>query len=245
MSAASAASATASAAAAAVPAIVQAIRRKPIIVRAEAQMDVQDVLVNRGTGAGGANTNKSGKTFEQKTENESRLLASGFVKKPIVEKNKAKFNYFLERAVSPTSSIVYLTQGALKLYFKSVFSVEMHRCPDEAYLFRQGDNYLLKILEKKNQNVAGSVDTKLMAGNGFIRDYKKCLRDAASAGKTFDVQYAFCISDFLKQDYVSDCRKFTNLREILAEDGIAVLFGDDEDYYDHLDAWIGASIGAL
>ena len=218
-------------------AIVQAMRLKPVIVRAAEQMDVQEVLVNRGTGAGGANTNKSGKTFEQKTENESRLLAAGFIKKPIVEKNKAKFNYFLERTVSPTSSIVYLTQGALKLYFKSIFSVEMHRCPDEAYLFRQGDKYLLKILEKKNQNVAGSVDTKLMAGNGFIRDYKKCL---ATAGKTFDVQYAFCISDFLKQDYVSDCQKFKNLREILEEDGIAVLFGDDEDYYDHLDAWIGS-----
>jgi hypothetical protein len=220
-------------------AIVQALRLKPVIVRAAEQMDVQEVLVNRGTGAGGANTNKSGKTFEQKTENESRLLAAGFIKKPIVEKNKAKFNYFLERAVSPTSSIVYLTQGALKLYFKSVFSVEMHRCPDEAYLFRQGDKYLLKILEKKNQNVAGSVDTKLMAGNGFIRDYKKCLKGCA---ESFDVQYAFCISDFLKQDYVSDCQKFKNLREILEEDGIAVLFGDDEDYYDHLDAWIGASI---
>jgi len=203
------------------------------------QMDIQEVLVNRGTGAGGANTNKSGKTFEQKTENESRLLAAGFIKKPIVEKNKAKFNYFLERSISPTSSIVYLTQGALKLYFKSVFSVEMHRCPDEAYLFRQEDNYLLKILEKKNQNVAGSVDTKLMAGNGFIRDYKKCL-SKATTGKTFDVQYAFCISDFLKQDYISDCQKFRNLREILEEDGIAVLFGDDEDYYKHLDAWIGA-----
>ena len=111
----------------------------------------------------------------------------------------------------------------------------MHRCPDEAYLIRQGDKYLLKILEKKNQNVAGSVDTKLMAGNGFIRDYKKCLKEAA---ESFDVQYAFCISDFLKQDYVSDCQKFKNLREILEEDGIAVLFGDDEDYYEHLDAWI-------
>jgi hypothetical protein len=228
----------------AMPVIVQALRPKgkPIIVRdapivSSEQMDIQEVLVNRGTGAGGANTNKSGKTFEQKTENESRLLAAGFIKKPIVEKNKAKFNYFLERTISPTASIVYLTQGALKLYFKTVFSTEMHRCPDEAYLFRQGDKYLLKILEKKNQNVAGSVDTKLMAGNGFIRDYKKCLKNID--GKTFDVQYAFCISDFLKQDYMSDCQKFRNLREILEEDGIAVLFGDDEDYYQHLDAWIG------
>jgi hypothetical protein len=190
-------------------------------------------LVNRGTGAGGANTNKSGKSFEQKTENETRLLSSGFVKKIIVEKNKAKFNYYLEKRDSDTS-VIYLTQGALKLYFKTFFAMEMHRCPDEAYLFQKGEQYILKVLEKKNQNVAGSVDTKLMAGNGFIRDYKKCL------GAAFEVQYAFCISDFLKKDYISDSKKYVNLREILEEDGIAVLFGDDEDYYQHLDKWIFA-----
>ena len=197
---------------------------------------VESNVINRGTGAGGANTNKLGKSFEQKTENESRLLEQGFVKKIIMEKNKAKFNYYLEKRESPVSSVVYLTQGALKLYFKSHFNVEMHRCPDEAYLFQKGNHYTLKVLEKKCQNVAGSVDTKLLAGNGFIRDYQKCLKTASSS--TFDVVYAFCISDFLKQDYMTHTPKYNNLREILAEDRIAVLFGDDEDYYQQLDAWI-------
>lgn len=193
-------------------------------------------IVNQGTGAGGANTNKMGKTFEQKTENESRLLTQGFVKRPILEKNKGKFNYYLEKRESSTSAIIYLTQGALKLYFKEIFKVDMHRCPDEAYLFQRGNEYTLKILEKKCQNVPGSVDTKLLAGNGFIRDYQKCLK--AVTDTTFTVIYAFCISDFLKKEFILTTQKSKNLREILAEDNIAVLFGDDEDYYQQLDAWI-------
>ena len=40
-------------------------------------------IINKGTGAGGANTNVTGKSFEQKTENETRLFASGFTRKPI------------------------------------------------------------------------------------------------------------------------------------------------------------------
>ena len=206
--------------------------RPRVATAASVELNIDNTIINRGTGAGGANTNKSGKSFEQKTENETRLLQVGFVKKSIIKKSKAKCNYYLEKRESDTSSIVYLTQGALKLYFKTFFAIEMHRCPDEAYLFQKGERYTLKVLEKKNQNVPGSVDTKLMAGNGFIRDYKKCL------GAAFDIQYAFCISEFLKNDYVSDCKKSVNLREILEEDGIVVLFGDDDDYYQKLDAWI-------
>lgn len=34
---------------------------------------------NKGTGAGGANTNKNGKKFEEKTSNRERLLEMGFI----------------------------------------------------------------------------------------------------------------------------------------------------------------------
>jgi hypothetical protein len=186
---------------------------------------------NRGTGAGGANTNKNGKTFEQKTENESRLLSSGFSRKPIPGAG-GKYAYYLEKLESPTKSVVYLTQGGLKAYFKSVFNKEMFRSPDEAYLFRDGAQYTLKILEKKNQNVEGSVDTKLLAGPGFIEEYEGCL------GSGFTVKYAFCISAFLKKDYVSDSLKYKLLRSHHERHGIKVLFGDDEGYYATLDAWI-------
>jgi hypothetical protein len=38
-------------------------------------------LSNKGTGAGGANTNITGKKFEDKTDNLSILLLAGYVKK--------------------------------------------------------------------------------------------------------------------------------------------------------------------
>jgi hypothetical protein len=188
-------------------------------------------ILNRGTGAGGANTNLNGKTFEKKTENESRLLSNGFVRKQVPGK-KGINNFYLEKVESPTKSTVYLTQGGLKTYFKHFFNKDMCRSPDEAYLFRNGDTYTLKVLEKKNQNTAGSVDTKLLAGKGFIDEYEYLL------GDTFKVHYAFCISEFLKKDYVADTPKSKALRHINQKYGITVLFGDDENYYETLDAWI-------
>jgi hypothetical protein len=135
--------------------------------------------------------------------------------------------------MSPTESVVYLTQGGLKKYFEHFFKKELCRHPDEAYLFRNGDQYTLKILEKKNQNKSGSVDTKLMTARDFIEEYEDSIEDP-----NFTVHYAFCVSDFLKKDYVSDKKKWVLLRGRHKKYGIAVLFGDDPDYYETLDAWI-------
>ena len=193
---------------------------------------------NKGTGAGGSNTNVSGKSFEMKTSNEPRLLQSGFVRKNIPgvgDKNKNGFYY--EKQMATAVAVVYLTQGGLKAYFKHFFGKEMCRCPDEAYLFKHGcdggASYTLKILEKKNQNTSGSVDTKLLAGKAFIDEYTYCL-----GGDPFTVEYAFCINEFLKKDYIADTIKSKALRFIHKKDGISVLFGDDTAYFDTLDAWL-------
>ena len=196
---------------------------------------------NKGTGAGGANTNVNGKSFEMKTSNEPRLLESGFVRKNIPgvgDKNKTGF--YLVKEMSPTTAVVYLTQGGLKAYFKHFFGKEMCRCPDEAYLFKHGcddgASYTLKILEKKNQNTSGSVDTKLLAGKAFIDEYTYCL--VGDGGTPFTVEYAFCINEFLKKDYIADTVKSKAIRFIHKKDGISVLFGDDTDYFETLDAWL-------
>jgi hypothetical protein len=190
-------------------------------------------IQNKGTGAGGANTNVNGKSFEQKTENESRLLSNGFIHKNIPDYN-TKYGFYLVKEISPTESITYLTQGGLKAYFAHFFKKEMCRSPDEAYLFKNGDTYTLKILEKKNQNTAGSVDTKLLAGKGFIDEYEFLL------GNNFIVRYAFCISAFLKKDYIADCVKSKALRYINQKYCIDILYGDDENYYETLDVWISS-----
>lgn len=203
--------------------------------------------INKGTGAGGSNTNVNGKSFEMKTTNEPRLLDSGFVRKNIPGVgDKIKNGFYYEKQITPTTTVVYLTQGGLKAYFKHFFGKEMCRCPDEAYLFQQKDgdggaSYTLKILEKKNQNTSGSVDTKLLAGKGFIDEYIYCLGGDGHGdghGAPFTVEYAFCINEFLKKDYIADTKKSEALRFIHKKDGISVLFGDDTDYFDTLDAWL-------
>ena len=205
--------------------------------------------INKGTGAGGSNTNVNGKSFEMKTSNEPRLLDSGFVRKNIPGVgDKIKNGFYYEKQITPTTTVVYLTQGGLKAYFKHFFGKEMCRCPDEAYLFEQKDgddgvSYTLKILEKKNQNTSGSVDTKLLAGKAFIDEYIYCLGgdgdgDGDSGSAPFTVEYAFCINEFLKKDYIADTKKSKALRFIHKKDGISVLFGDDTDYFDTLDAWL-------
>lgn len=189
-------------------------------------------VLNNGTGAGGSKTNLNGKLFEKKTENESRLISNGFVRYNI-SGCRGKFDYYLEK-IDGNKKIVYLTQGGLKSYFSQFFKKELFRCPDEAYLIYDGESYTLKILEKKNQNVAGSVDTKLLAGIGFIEEYQECL------GSNFNIKYAFCISEFLQKDYTSESLKYSILRKINEKHDITVLFGDDDNYYNTLDYWISS-----
>jgi hypothetical protein len=211
----------------------------------EQQAPASEKKTNKGTGAGGSNTNINGKSFEMKTSNEPRLNESGFVRKNIPGVgNKSKTGFYLVKELSPTTTVVYLTQGGLKAYFKHFFGKELCRCPDEAYLFEQKDgdggaSYRLKILEKKNQNTDGSVDTKLLAGKAFIDEYIYCLNGDGGDGETvFTVEYAFCINEFLKKDYIADTIKSKALRFIHKKDGISVLFGDDPDYFETLDAWL-------
>jgi hypothetical protein len=117
---------------------------------------------------------------------------------------------------------------------KEKFGIEMFREPDEAYLIRGPHGTRLKILEKKNQNTEGSVDTKLLAGPGFLEEYKWSLKDAG----VIDVDYAFCVSSFLKEKMMSDKPKWRALRDINKKYGITVLFGDDEDYFERLYEWL-------
>ena len=183
-------------------------------------------MANRGTGAGGAGTNASGLPFEEKTGNQNRLQEGGY--SMVAMQGAGKFSYYMEK-----DGVVFMIKGGLKTYMKEKFGVEMFREPDEAYLIRRAQRYVLKILEKKNQNTDGSVDTKLLAGPGFLEEYAWSLK-----GLDIDVEYAFCLSNFLKEKVMSEKPKWRALRDINKKYGITVLFGDDEDYFERLDDWL-------
>ena len=190
------------------------------------------VIVNKGTGAGGANTNLNGKNFEAKTSNEHRLLVQGF-QKTYMDKKEQKNNFYLEK-VFPNGKLVFVQQSGLKKYMKQYNNLDIFRCPDEAYIwFPLDDIPVLKILEKKEQQTAGSVDTKLLSGPAFKREYELALE-----GK-FKIEYAYCLNEYFNKEFTSDSKKYKILGQILSENNIPTLFGDNEDYFGKLDAWIG------
>jgi hypothetical protein len=213
-------------------------RKRPIVAsEPAAAAAVAATPVNRGTGAGGANTNLFGKKFEDKTNNEARLLANGFTKAwPATIKKPKKHECYLQKVLDDRT-IYFVLQSGLKTFMKHKYDIELFRCPDEAYIteYKSGRK-VVKILEKKEQNVEGSVETKLWAGPSLKREYELLL------GDDFEVNYGFCLSSFLKDKMTLGDKKYSTLATILAEASIAVLFGDDEDYFAQLDTWFSAGL---
>lgn len=189
---------------------------------------------NKGTGAGGANTNKYGKSFEEKTNNEPRLLADGF-EKVIVNKH-SKYGYYLVKEMED-KKIYFVSQSGLKTFMEHKYQLVLFRCPDEAYIVEYNDGtYKILVLEKKEQSVDGSVDTKLLAGVGFIEEYQEALE-----GK-FIVNYGFCVSSFLQNKICSEDKKYVIFNKIMKKHNIPILFGDNENYFETLDTWLSSSL---
>lgn len=194
---------------------------------------------NRGIGAGGSNTIFFGKKFENDTNIEDNLRASGFIKKRM---NKSKYGYYLKRKIN-NIEIIYLTQSGLKTYFKLKHNINLYRNPDEVYLIKTDDKYIVKILEKKEQHREGSVETKLWAGPTLKREYEIMLNGMTSKKEkhiqpNFIVEYAYCINNFLSRKFNSNNLKYNILKYILKENNITILHGDRKNYYDKLKKWI-------
>lgn len=194
---------------------------------------------NKGTGAGGANTNRYGKQFEEKTWNESRFVEQGYVKHPIIEnlKSPKSFDCYYSK-VMEDKTIICVSQNGLKKYMKHQYNMEgaddIYFHPDEAYLFLHNDGKReLKIIEKKEQHVDGSVENKLMTGHCIKNMYEELFPG-------FIISYAFCVNDFLKNKLISNKRKYIDLNNNLKKDDIPVFFGDDSDYNEKRDLWIYA-----
>ena len=140
--------------------------------------DALTKIENKGTGAGGKNTNLLGKKFEDLTNNYTRLLHKGFEN---IKIGKGKYDYYLKK-----DNIIFTMQGGFKTYMKYKYNLDFMRHPDEAYIIEKEDGKVfLVVLEKKEQNVEGSVDTKLYAAP-LLRDEYSII-----AGEKFELHYIF------------------------------------------------------
>jgi len=214
-------------------------KHNPIIIEEddiELEENNSNVIINKGTGAGGSNTNYYGKKFEDKTNNQIRLLEMGYVKNSFTKKPKTEYDYYLSKTFED-KTIVFVLQNGLKMYMKNKYNVELFRCPDEAYIIEyHTGKKIIKILEKKEQNVNGSVETKLWSGPSLRREYELVL------GDEFEVYYGFCVSAFLMKKLTSNEKKYIILNTIFNENDIDVLFGDNDNYFETLDKWLNNSL---
>ena len=203
-----------------------------LIKKKNKKLNTQELL-NKGTGAGGANTNNYGKKFEEKTNNQKRLLEMGYTENSFTKKTKKTY---LSKTLED-KPIVFVLQNGLKMYVKNKYNIDLFRCPDEAYIIEYTTGRkVIKILEKKEQHVEGSVETKLWSGPSLKKEYELVL------GKEFEVFYGFCVSEFLKNKLVSNEKKYKILNTIFDETNIVVLFGDDENYFETFDVWFNNSL---
>lgn len=114
--------------------------------------------MNKGTGAGGANTNYYGKKFEEKTNNETRLLNNGYIKN-FYKNNKS---YYLSKSFK-NKTIIFVIQNGLKIYMKYMYNMDLFRCHDEAYIIEYNNGRkVIKILEKKSAKCRRFYGDKIM-----------------------------------------------------------------------------------
>lgn len=198
-----------------------------------------DKIINKGTGAGGANTNKNGLKFEEKTCIEQFLLNEKFSKICMNKSNKQSKNcyYYEFNDIDNKRKIIYFTKKGFKMYFRENFDTCTYKEPDEAYLIIKDNKYHLKILEKKNQNVEGSVEEKLKTGNFVKQEYELMLNDN-NKNIIFAVSFAFCLSKFLQNKLISNIPKYININKIMKKENIKLFYGDDNDYFEQLYNWI-------
>ena len=192
-------------------------------------------IVNRGTGAGGSQTNKNGKAYEEKTCFDK--FCSKEWKKIILDKNTI-FGYYMEIKF-PGFTIHKFSQGGIKKYFNHFTEFKtrgkLSRHHDEAFFIQFKDKSrkpILKILEKKHQHCAGSADTKILAAWGFIKYYKKKFLNK------IEIEYAFSVNNWLKTQFKKYPYKWEIILENFEEDNIPIFYGEDDNYGELILKWI-------
>ena len=119
---------------------------------------------NRGTGAGGANTNKNGKKYEKET-----LLSNNYktIEKKQIENNGKE--YEIIKFNKNNIKYVHLEQSAFNMYMEeqkekkeNIISAPGCCNPDDCYV--DDKNKKIFIIEKKFQQTSGSVEEKIQTG---------------------------------------------------------------------------------
>lgn len=175
---------------------------------------VSVTVLNRGTGAGGANTNINGLSYEDKTDLKS-LYSSCDINKKDNYKTIRFTGYDGIELINANKSALH--KYMLKINEKNTSILPAAGCkePDEAYV--NDTHKIIFIIEKKFQQGPGSVDEKIQTGPFKKLHYGKLFPN-------YKIYYIYCLSDWFKRP------EYASVLDYLTECSIQIFWGNDDDY---------------
>ena len=166
---------------------------------------------NRGTGAGGANTNRNGLAWEVKINPKNSDL---FTIEDDIIKNK-----------SSELTRVFKSQNKFVKYMKDKYGLKGDKSYNPDFAFIDEVNKKMYILEAKNQNKPGSVDEKITTGDFKKYAYKEIYPN-------YTLKYGYVLNYWFKNPRYNLVHAYNKINNV------ETLWGEDADYFEKLDKWL-------
>lgn len=186
--------------------------KKPRLIVVENFDQVEEKhIVNKGTGAGGANTNKNGLPYEEMTDLEDRYTTLENLSKNV---KKVKFTGIdKEYVVTKKRGFINYLKNHNK-YNLDVKPLHGAKEPDEAFVDEK--NQIIYIIEKKFQQTSGSKCECLQTYTSKIRNYRRRIPE-------YRIVYIYCLSEWFEKNCQAEI-------DDLIEDKIPYFWGNSETY---------------
>jgi len=166
-------------------------------------------MPNKGTGAGGSNTNKNGLPYEEFTD-----LKSNYKTIHVVD-NIIEFNGHSRTFIKADKSNLHKYMNKTNQMNKELIPAQGCKQPDEAYIDDIGKKIF--IIEKKFQQTSGSVDEKIQTGPFKKYHYEELF-------PKFKIYYMYCLSDWFKKE------EYKSVLNYLKINSIPIFWGSSETY---------------
>lgn len=166
---------------------------------------------NRGTGAGGSNTNKNGLLYEDLTDLQDRVQ---IVKEGRYSSEIRFDNHPQVFTRTKQSNLFKCMKNELDTSIQKA-----HGCknPDECYIDKESRTIF--ILEKKFQQCSGSVCEKIQTSDFKVWQYSRTFPN-------YNIVYVYCLSDWFREHCVAEL-EYLDLKHIRYFWGSSDTYKDD------------------
>jgi hypothetical protein len=170
-------------------------------------------IKNKGSGAGGKNTNKNGLSYESLTDLSTHFIINSTTSYA----HTIEFTNHRGRMFSATK------QSKVFKHLDSEIDKQIpkgHGCknPDECFI--DDENKRIFIIEKKFQQTSGSVCEKIQTSDFKLWQYSRSF-------PSYDVVYMYCLSDWFKNNCKAEL-------EYLSYKNVPIFWGSNDTYKDDI-----------